>query len=177
MKLYFITGNQNKLKEAKAILPEIEGLDIELTEIQSLDPHEIIKHKLEEARKKHEGTFIVEDTSLYVECLNGLPGPLIKWFMKSIGNEGICKIIKDFDNKKASAKCLIGFFHDKNIEYFEGSINGNIVAPQGTGFGWDPIFLPDNHEKTFAEMGLDEKNKISHRKLAFEKLKEHLSKL
>lgn len=175
MKIYFITGNEGKLKEAKEIMPEIEGLNIDLEEIQSLDAHEIIKHKLEEARKKHNGNFVVEDTSLYIECLNNLPGPFIKWFMKTLGNEGIYNLVKNFDNKKATAKCLIGLFHNDNIEYFESSITGTIVSPRGeNGFGWDKIFVLDGYNKTFAEMTDEEKNKISMRKIAFEKLKKHL---
>ncbi len=174
MTLYFLTGNEDKLREAKLIFPEIEGLNIDLLEIQSMNTQEIIKHKLEEARKKHDGNFIVEDTSLYIECLNDLPGPLIKWFMKTLGYKGIYNIVKNFDNKKAIAKCIIGFSRASKVEYFEGAVHGKIVEPEGTGFGWDPIFQPENHDKTFGQMTAEEKNRISMRKLAFEKLKEYL---
>ena len=78
MSLHFITGNKGKLLEVQSILGDVTALDIDLAEIQSLDAHEIIKAKLDEARKHHNGQFIVEDTSLYFEALNGLPGPLIK---------------------------------------------------------------------------------------------------
>ena len=173
--IYFITGNENKLKEAREIIPNIRGLNIDLTEIQSIDAHEVIKHKLLEARKKHFGNFIVEDTSLYLGCLNGLPGPLIKWFLKSIGNEGLVKIAKDHNNHKALAKCIIGYYKDDEIKFFEGVIEGTLTESKGeNGFGWDKIFMPNSYEKTFAEMNIEEKNKISHRKIAFEKLKESL---
>src|SRR3989344_6958047 len=89
MSIYFITGNKGKLAEVQSILGNVEGLDIDLPEVQSLDAHEIIKAKLEEAKKHQTGEFIVEDTSLYFEALKGLPGPLIKWFMKTIGNDGL----------------------------------------------------------------------------------------
>src|SRR3989338_4849469 len=107
-RLFFITGNENKLKEVKKIIPEIEGLNINLTEIQSLDIQEVIKHKIEEAGKKHKGNIVVEDVSLNLECLNQLPGPFIKWFLKSIGSEGIVKIVKSYNNKKAVVKYVIG---------------------------------------------------------------------
>ena len=177
MKLFFISGNAGKLKEAKNILNfEIEGLDIDLKEIQSLDPHEIIKNKLEEARKKFDGKFIVEDVSLNFECLNGLPGPLIKWFLKSLGAEGLVKIVKTFGNNKATAKCIIGYFNEMRIEFFEGVVNGKIVEPKGNnGFGWDPIFLPDGSNKTYAEMSDEEKNKVSHRRKAFERFREFIT--
>lgn len=174
-KLYFLTGNENKLKEVKELIPEIDGLNIDVIEIQSINAEEIIKNKLIEARKQHNGIFIVEDTSLYLECLNGLPGPLIKWFLKTIGNEGLVKLAKFYHNNKAVAKCIVGFSDEDKIEFFEGSINGKIVDQKGeNGFGWDKIFQPDGYEKTFAEMTIEEKNEISHRRIAFEKLKNYL---
>ena len=174
MKLYFITGNENKFKEAKTFVSDIEKLSLDLAEVQSLDPHEIIKFKLNEAKKLHSGDFIVEDTSLNIECLNGMPGTLIKWFEKSIGLNGIVKMTDNYNNKNATAKCVIGLSLNNEIRFFEGSINGRIVESRGeNGFGWDKIFIPNGYEKTFAEMNYEEKNNISHRKLAFEKLKEY----
>jgi non-canonical purine NTP pyrophosphatase (RdgB/HAM1 family) len=173
MELYFITGNQGKFREAKAILPELKQIDIDLSEIQSIDPKEIISNKLKEAFKHQDGEFVIEDTSLYLDCLNGLPGPLIKWFMKTIGNEGLYKITKKFGNYRAKAKTVIGYARDSgNIYFFEGEIEGKIVSPRGKyGFGWDPIFEVNKLGKTFAELTIDEKNKISMRKKAFEELK------
>ena len=174
--LYFITGNKNKFEEIVAILPEVEQLDIDLPEIQEIDPHEIIKAKLLEAFNHTSGEFIVEDTSLYFDCLNGLPGPLIKWFMKSIGNNGLSDLVEKLRNDKAVAKTMIGYAKDKDeIHYFEGVVEGKVVKPRATsGFGWDPIFLPDGHAKTFAEMDKSEKNELSMRRMALNKLKEFL---
>jgi non-canonical purine NTP pyrophosphatase (RdgB/HAM1 family) len=176
MALYFITGNKNKFEEVQAIIPEVEMLDIDLPEIQSLDAREIIKAKLEAAIAHHEGELIVEDNSLYLEGLNGLPGPLIKWFLKTVGNEGLVKMAEAFANVNAQAKVMIGYTGpDKNIEFFEGTIDGTIVEPRGTGFGWDPIFSPKGYDKTFGEMSAEEKNKISMRAIAANKLKEYLA--
>jgi non-canonical purine NTP pyrophosphatase (RdgB/HAM1 family) len=175
--IYFITGNKGKLAEAKAILGDnkIEGLDIDLPEIQEIDAHEIIKAKLAEAEKHQKGEFIVEDTSLYLDALNDLPGPLIKWFMKTIGNDGLAKIAEKFEDSKAQARTLVGYSDKKGrVEFFEGIIEGDITSPKGTGFGWDPIFQPNGYNKTFGEMDSEEKNKISMRKIAFEKLKKYL---
>ncbi len=160
--LYFITGNQNKFKEAKNILADLEQLDIDLPEIQSIDPKEIIEAKLKEALHHQRGEFIVEDTSLYLDCLNGLPGPLIKWFLKSIGVEGIFKLADQAKNYKATAKAVIGYAKtETEICFFEGVVDGEIVSPKGESkFGWDPIFKPLNFSKTFAEMSTEEKNKI-----------------
>lgn len=172
--IYFITSNINKFLEAKAIIPELEQLSLDLPEVQELDPKLIIEEKLKEAFKSHSGEFIVEDTSLYLDCLNGFPGPLIKWMLKSISAEGIFNLVNLHKNNGASAKTIVGYSDGKNIFFFEGEIKGKIVAPKGnSGFGWDTIFMPSGF-KTFAEMSKEEKNKISMRKQAFNQLKEFL---
>ncbi len=177
MSLYFITGNKGKLAEVQSILGNVEGLDIDLPEIQELDAHKIIKSKLEEAEKHQLGEFIVEDTSLYIEGMNGLPGPLIKWFLKTINSEGIFKLAQSFGNFNAIAKTIIGYSNfAKEISFFEGELRGTIVSPRGQGFGWDPIFQPEGYSKTFGELTAEEKNSFSMRKIAVEKLKQHLGK-
>lgn len=170
--LQFITGNYNKFAEVKAIIPEIEQLDIDLPEIQSLDPQEIVAFKLKAATEQVQGNFIVEDTSLYLEGLHGLPGPFIRWFMKALGREALAKLAIESGNPRAEAKTIIGYLDDQgSTHYFEGSIKGQIVMPLGeTSFGWDPIFMPDGYDVTFAEMGVKEKNEISMRRQAAQKL-------
>lgn len=174
--IYFMTGNQGKISEAQSILGNVGSYDVDLPEIQDVDATKIIKEKLLEGLKHKEAELIVEDTSLYLDALNGLPGPLIKWFMKAIGNEGLYQIAFKLGNNKAQAKTIIGYAKNKNdIEFFEGVIEGEIVEPRGDqGFGWDPIFQPLGHEKTFAEMDTGEKNSLSMRRIAFEKLKSKL---
>jgi len=177
MTLYFITGNKNKFEEVKLLLPEIEHLAIDLPEIQALDAKHIITTKLLEALTHRTGEFIVEDTSLYFECLQGLPGPLIKWFLETLGPQGLVHLTEKLGNDNAEAKTLIGYSRSaKEMYYFEGSIKGRIVQPRGTRFGWDPIFQPEGRDQTFAEMSKDEKNKISHRRRALDKLREFLHK-
>lgn len=172
----FITGNKGKLEEAKAIIPEIEGKNIDLAEIQEINAERVIKHKLLEAYKYHKSEYIVEDTSLYFDALNGLPGPLIKWFLITMGDKKLAELCNKFKNSKAKAVTMIGYIDtNKNIKYFKGEIAGKVVNPKGKGgFGWDKIFLPDGYTKTFAEMTLEEKNKISMRKIALIKLLKYL---
>jgi inosine triphosphate pyrophosphatase len=175
MALYFITGSKAKFSEVKEILGDIEQLEMDLEEIQDTDPHKVVAAKLEEALRHQYGAFIIEDTSLYFNALNGLPGPLIKWFMKTIGNDGLYKIAAAFGNFDAEAKTIIGYTNGRKTEFFEGVVKGTIVSPRGeTGFGWDPIFQPEGYTKTFAEMSSEEKNSLSMRKLAAEKLKGYL---
>ena len=100
MKLYFLTGNTNKFSEAKAILPEIEQINLDLVEIQELDAKKIIRSKLDQAIKESpEKRFFCEDTSLYINCLEQLPGPLIKWFLQSLGTQGIYDIVSNMKTR------------------------------------------------------------------------------
>ena len=177
MRILFVTGNKNKLREAKAIIPEIEGLDIDLQEIQELNTKKVIEFKLREAIKEKPGVdLIVEDQSLIIDGMNGLPGPFIKWFYDSLGLEGIYKMALKFGNQKAEAKTIIGFCSAKGeIAFFESSVKGKIVKARGdVGWGWDFIFQQDGYKKTYAEMSMEQKNKLSMRKIALEKLKKYL---
>lgn len=178
MKLFYITSNVGKFRDAKLIIPEIEKIDIDLPEIQEINPKKIIEAKLIEAKKQKEGRFMITDGSLYLEAIPGLPGPLIKWFEKTIGNKGLFQLAKKMGNFDACAKVIVGYIDNQNkINYFEGEIRGKIVKPRGlNGFGWDEIFQPKGYKKTFAEMTIEEKNKISHGRIAFEKLREYLKK-
>ena len=178
MSLYFITGNKSKFAEVQSILGDVETLDIDLPEIQEMDAYKIIKAKLEEAQKHQKGEFIVEDNSLYLEAMGGLPGPFIKWFLKTIQKEGLYKLADTFGNYKAEAKVVIGYSDSfGNVEFFEGVTKGKIVSPRGEGgFGWDAIFQPDGYEKTFGELSTEEKNSFSMRRIAVEKLREYLKK-
>jgi non-canonical purine NTP pyrophosphatase (RdgB/HAM1 family) len=171
--IYFITGNAGKFREAKAIMPEIEQIDLDLPEIQELDPKSIIEAKLKEASRQMPGKqFFCEDVSLCFENMNGFPGPLIKWMLKSLGNEGIAKTVA---GTKAKACAYIGYTDGKDIRFFKGELGGKIVSPKGESFGWDPIFQPDGYDKTLGELPQEKKNEISMRKHALEALKVFLS--
>jgi non-canonical purine NTP pyrophosphatase (RdgB/HAM1 family) len=178
--LYLITGNKGKFSEFKTILKgvSVRQLDVELPEIQELDSRSIIRAKLAEGLKHKSGDIAVEDSSLYLRCMNGMPGPLVKWFMKAIGSEGIYHIAEGFGDYSAEVRCTIGYATSKGaMHFFEGSVLGKVVSPKGSnGFGWDVIFVPEGFSKTFGEMSAEEKNRISHRKLAADKLSAFLEK-
>lgn len=177
MKILFITGNKNKLKEAVTVVPEIEGCNIDLPEIQELDTKKIIELKLHEVIKQKPGVdLIVEDQSLIIDGMNGLPGPFIKWFDKALEMKGLYNLALKMGNQSAEAKTTIGYCSEKGeIHFFEATIKGKIVSPRGTiSWGWDFIFQPEGYKKTFAQMTVEEKNKLSMRTIALEKLKEYL---
>lgn len=167
--LYFITGNKNKYQEFQDILGKenVQQLEIDLPELQEIDAHKIIRHKLQEALKHHTGPLLIEDTSLYMECLWGkLPWPLIKWFLQEIKNEWLYELAKKYNNFKARATVRIGYAKNADeIAFFEGSVEGTIVEPVYTTDFWrDAIFHPDGYDKPYGAMSKEEKNKISMRR-------------
>jgi len=177
MPLYFITGNHGKLHELQQIIPEIRGTELDLPEIQHIDPYEVVREKLHAV--KMDGMYIVEDTSLVIHALNGLPGPFIKWFLKTVGVDGVYRITESFGTFEARAQTIIGLKSENGETYtFAGTLEGTIVKPRGeNGFGWDSLFCPEGYDKTFAEMTTEEKNMLSMRSQAgyalAEFLKEH----
>ncbi len=180
-KVYFISGNEGKIVEFKSFFPKLLNLDLPLKEIQSLDLKEIIEDKLEQAyhvlmSKKdfHFDAIMVEDSSLFIESLKGLPGPFIKFFLEGIGNSGIVNLVHAFsENDKSYAITYVGI-KDKQGKsiFFEGRSDGKISKEVlgDNGFGWDKIFIPNGSNKTFAEMSIEEKNKFSMRTSVIRKI-------
>lgn len=173
----FVSGNEAKVKEIQQLMPGISILDIDLPEIQELDSTKIITAKLKAALEHTQGPIIVDDTSLYFDCFQGqLPGPLIKWFLHTVKNTGLVELTSKLGSAKAQAKTVIGYAKDRDtIAFFEGSLSGTIVPPQGPlGFGWDHVFMPDGYDTTLASMAMETKNSISMRCQAIEQLKDYL---
>ncbi len=168
--LYFASSNIHKFQEAKKILESFEinlrFFKCELEEIQSNSLKEIAKNKAIQAFQKCKKPVIVEDDGLFIDSLNGFPGPYSSYVFKTIGNKGILKLVKQ--NRKAKFVSIISFYDKKNHESFESKVNG-IISKKiiGLGWGYDPIFIPSKSKKTFAQ--LENKNKISHRFKALKK--------
>lgn len=177
MSLTFITGNTDKAEELRRLLSiPIDHAKVDLDEIQSLDLNEVVKHKVQEAYERLGKPVLIEDTALVFKAMNKLPGPLIKWFLREIGNEGLCAILNPFPFRDATAISMFGYYDGSTLKIFESKIDGQIAkSPRGdTGFGWDAIFIPKGTEKTRAEMDMEEKDKFSMRRFALEKLKKYL---
>jgi len=110
--------------------------------------------------------------------LNGLPGPYIKWFLNKLKLDGLNTLLAGYDDKSGKAITIIAYKYSKDtdIQLFVGETDGRIVLPRGnTSFGWDAIFetkTKDGFVKTYGEMSLVEKNLISHRAKAFDKMKD-----
>ena len=180
MSVTFITGNKHKAE----LLERYLGLDIlhtklDLDEIQSFDLHKISEHKARQAYKKIKKPVLVEDVALEFKALGKLPGPYIKWFEQEIGLEDICRLLDSFASREAIAKVCFAYFDGKNLKFFDGQMAGKITPePKGTGFGWNPIFISQGSDKTFAELYDEDKAHFSLRATTvFPQIKKFLSSL
>ena len=169
-----VSSNPNKIVEYKKLIGDRMRLSFyksSLPEVQSVDSKEVAQYKIIEAYKLIKRPIIVEDTALHLEAWNGFPGALIKWLEEYLGTQGILDLIEN-KNRNAEAKCVIAYFDGREISFFEGSTKGKITEERkGTNpadFGFDPIFVPEGYDQTFAELG-DKKNEISHRFKALNK--------
>ncbi len=190
MKLVFATHNQNKFIEIKSLLPgHIELLsldDIGCKEdipetAETIDENAILK--AEYVRTHYGMDCFADDTGLEVESLNGAPGVhSARYAGEEKSNEAnIQKLLEELKNKKnrnARFKTVIALNLKENQNLFTGICVGSILNEKrgAKGFGYDPIFLPNGFEKSFAEMDLSEKSEISHRGIAFRKLIDYLQK-
>ncbi len=178
--LTFITGNKGKFTELALFLQstdiQLVQQDVDLEELQEVDAQAIAEHKVKQALTLGYTNFILEDTSLYVDGMKNLPGPLIKWFLQELKTDGLYQLAKSMGSKKATAETTIVYAKSSSdIHYFHGKTTGSIVKPRGTNdFGWGPIFQPQRSAQTFAQLSPTEKHRWSMRIKAFKKLKTFL---
>ncbi len=171
-----ITSNAGKATEVSRYIGfPIDHLSLDLHEIQSLDLEEIVKEKAASAYEKVKIPVLVEDVSLVFSALGNLPGPLIKWFEKELGLEGLARLL-DGKDRSCTATVCYGYHDGKNVHLVSGSMAGHIADhPRGDlSFGWSPLFIPEGMDKTYAELSLEERDQIAMRRKALEKLREIL---
>ena len=180
MKAIFVTTNEHKRREVQEILGfELERVDLDLPEIQAIEPGEVAAVKVRAARQalgSPDLPILVEDSGLMVDAWDGFPGALTKWLMRSVGNEGLLRMIAPEENRSARAVCVVALAGaDGTVRTFRGEVPGTLAErPRGTGgFGYDPVFVPGWSSMTYAEMG-EGKNRDSHRARAFRAVREWL---
>lgn len=184
MKLVFASNNKNKIAEIKKLLPNT----IQLLSLADIGCHEDIAEtantiegnaqlKANYVKKHYHYNCFADDTGLEVEALNGAPGVFSARYAGEHKNDtdNIKKLLLNLSetkNRKAQFKTVISLCLDNQEFNFTGICKGEITTqPAGIkGFGYDPIFTPEGYQETFAEMPQDEKNKISHRGKALQKL-------
>ena len=189
-KLVFATNNKHKLEEIRAIL----GSKIDILSLDDINCHEDIPETADtlEGNAQIKAQFVydhyhldcfADDTGLEVEALNGAPGVFSARYAGGEGHDSEANMKKllsemqDKTNRKARFRTVIAFIEQGEIRLFEGIVNGCITEEKhgDSGFGYDPIFRPDGFSETFAEMGNEAKNQISHRANAVKKLCEYLA--
>lgn len=188
MDIVFATNNENKTREIRHIL----GDSFNLLSLSDLNINEEIPeneptlegnaiHKARYVYKMLNTNVFADDTGLEIDILNGLPGVNSARFAGENKNSeaNIIKVLAlmgPAKNRKARFRTVIALIIEEKEYLFEGIVEGMIInEKRGTGgFGYDPVFVPEGEERTFAEMSLKEKNKISHRARAFEKLRSFL---
>ena len=180
MEALFVTSNPNKAREAGDILGvELRSIALDIPELQDLDVAQVAAVKAAAAREAlgaPDSPILVEDSGLIVEAWNGLPGALTKWFLASVGNEGILRMLQGEEDRSARAVCAVAIaFADGSTRVFLGEVGGLISPkPRGSGgFGWDPIFVPRGYSETYAELG-PRKHEDSHRARALRAAREAL---
>ena len=198
MKIVFATNNQHKLDEIRNIL----GKDFEIVSLNEIGCHEDIpetgKTLEENAWQKANYIFnkyglscFADDTGLEVDALNGAPGVFSARYAGGEGHDSeanMQKLLRELaenNNRKARFRTVIALIlkdkirgtGDERRETFEGIVEGHIAHEKSgaEGFGYDPIFVPDGYNQSFAELGIDIKNQISHRARAVKKLAEYFN--
>ena len=181
--VFFATGNINKFNEARIILSSygfaVAMLRVKGNEIQNDSLKEIAKTSAVNAFKRSRLPIFVEDAGLFIDALNGFPGPYAAYVYKTIHNSGILKLMKNTAERHAKFQSVIAYCDETlcEPECFDGEAKGEITTTERkqqekSAFGFDPIFQPNGSSKTFAEMTIEEKNGYSHRAMAIRKFAE-----
>ena len=167
----FGSSNRNKFNEAKNILSNFKinlgFFKSSLTEIQAKSIKQIAALKVDDAYRRCNKPVIIEDSGLFIESLNGFPGPFSSYVFKTIGNSGILRLVGS--NRRAYFQSVVAFCDNKyGVMLFDAKVEGKISKiSTGRGWGYDPIFIPKGESKSYAI--ISNKNEISHRYKALKK--------
>lgn len=169
-----VTSNSGKASEFSRLLGiEVEAMKVPLPEVQGLDVREVARAKALAAFEQIGRPVLVDDSGIEFSAWSGLPGALTSWFMDTVGNDGLIQMLTGFTDRDARVVTALGYCTASGVQVVDGVVSGHIAAsPVGTnGFGYDPIFIPNGAQKTFAEMSDDEKDVNSMRAIACAKLR------
>jgi non-canonical purine NTP pyrophosphatase (RdgB/HAM1 family) len=173
----FVTSNINKWHEAQRILGyAIERVELDLEELQAESVGAVALAKAHAAFVRLARPVIVEDAGMELAGLGGFPGPFVKYWEKLGGLESICRAADGLGDRHVRAVCALAICSERGSEVVEGAVDGMLsLHPRGTsGFGWDAVFVPKGEGRTFGEMSAAEKDAHSHRRRAWERLRERL---
>lgn len=178
----YVTNNPNKARESVSILREmgveVEVVQVNVIEVQSDDILEIAKFRARDAYRQLKRPVIVEDAGLFIDALTGFPGPYSSYVFRTIGIDGILKLMRGVRRRSATFKSVVAFHDGRRVRAFVGRVKGRIsLKPQGLSWGFDPIFEPKGlGGLTYAQLPPEVKNQVSHRRKALEKLVRYLQR-
>ncbi|OGG78329.1 hypothetical protein A3A36_00840 [Candidatus Kaiserbacteria bacterium RIFCSPLOWO2_01_FULL_52_12b] len=156
----FITGNAAKVQFMSDYFGRpFEHVKLDQPEIQSLDLREVTEAKARNAFAAIKKPVLVEDVSLVLLAMKKLPGPFIKWFVESLGDEGVCTLATQIGDRRAHVEIMFALYDGKNMQTFIGEMDGTIaLKPDGeNGLGWDTVFINDGYDITRAKMAEKDK--------------------
>lgn len=182
MKLGLVTSNKHKLDEYRHGLERL-GIEVELLradceEIQTDSLQDVVRSCVEQLKGEGHRNFMLDDSGLFVPSLNGFPGVYSAYVMDTIGCQGMLRLIDGLD-RRARFECCIGVCSDELGELTVTGVSPGTIIDEERGvggFGYDPIFVPDGEERTFAQMDMLSKNQRSHRGKAMVLLAEEIKR-
>lgn len=169
MKIVLVTSNQGKLREFRSALAsqgvEVEHSSEDCDEIQADTLQEVVLNCLVQLKAKGLRDFVIDDSGLFIDSLKGFPGVYSSYALRTLGLDGTLKLLEGVDDRKAHFECCIGAVIEGQEFTVTGRCDGHIAASASgaEGFGFDPIFVPSGYDRSFAEISIEEKNRISHR--------------
>ena len=175
--LQIITSNNGKIKEFKEIFGDSKYLpvqnNIDYPEIQAPSLEDVVDFGLSWLGEKIEPPFVIDDSGVFIDNFDGFPGVYTRYVYDTIGLAGVLKQMQGVDNRACTFRCVLGLLTESGEKQkFVGECSGTLINELrgDEGFGYDPIFIPEGFDKTFAELESEEKNSISHRGKAMGKL-------
>jgi non-canonical purine NTP pyrophosphatase (RdgB/HAM1 family) len=172
-----VTGNDDKWREAQRILGRpLAREKLDLPEIQAATTADVALHKARAGYERLGRPVIVEDSGVELRAFGGFPGPFIKYWEALGGLASICRAAAGAGDRAVTAVCVLGVCTAEEAYVVEGRCEGTLAEhPRGGGgFGWDAIFVPQGDARTFGEMSAEEKDRVSHRRRAWEALARRL---
>lgn len=165
----FVTSNEEKFREVARLLRargvEVDHLGVAYPEVQGDALEEVVSAALGWLGRRHEDDLLVDDSGLFIQSLKGFPGVYSAYVYRTLGCEGVLKLLEGTEDRAAVFEACLGLRRGDGTHLFHGRCAGSIAHEvRGTGgFGFDPVFVPEGHDRTFAEMIVEEKNAVSHR--------------
>lgn len=180
-KLTFITSHPDKAEQLSWHLDyPVTNCYLDIEEIQGdCDVRRIAGDKALKAYARLKEPVLVEDVSVAFHALGRLPGPFIKWFLQDLGNEGLCRLLDNYSNRKATIDVCFALCDGDGTKFFCSSTTGEIAdnPKGGNAFGMNAIFIPEGYGRTWGEMPEEEQKRTSVRRIALQQLQTYLQRL